>query len=113
MKCQSNLRQIGMATLQYYDAHDGWFFLHHQFDADVLANTADANTFAEIYWEDNLMPYIGNASPNYATQAKSGHPDPDEAIYRCPEDPSRMSVFLNQGQPDGVANRTSYLMNSS
>src|SRR5947209_8744904 len=59
MKCQSNLRQIALGVHQYYDAHGGQFFLHHPFDADVIANTHDGNSFAEIYWEDKLMPFIG------------------------------------------------------
>src|SRR5436853_5820257 len=58
-QCQSNLRQIGLGALQYFDAHDGEFFLHHPFDADVLANTGSADSFAEIYWEDKIMPYVG------------------------------------------------------
>src|SRR5881409_1970350 len=58
-ECQSNLRQIGLAVHQYYEATRGQFFLHHPFDADVITNTGDANSFAEIYWEDKLMPYIG------------------------------------------------------
>jgi prepilin-type processing-associated H-X9-DG protein/prepilin-type N-terminal cleavage/methylation domain-containing protein len=112
MQCQSNLHQIGLATLQYYDNNQGKFFLHHPFDADVLANTANANTFAEIYWEDKLMPFIGGtweANPALAQQGIAGS---DEAIYRCPMDPSVRTPFLNNGQPDGIANRTSYLMNS-
>src|SRR6516165_5743961 len=58
-ECQSNLRQIGLAIPQYYDTHNGQFFLHHPFDADVIAFYGDANSFAEIYWEDKLMPFIG------------------------------------------------------
>jgi prepilin-type N-terminal cleavage/methylation domain-containing protein len=112
MKCANNLHQIGLATLQYYDANDGQFFLHHPFDADVLANTADANTFAEIYWEDKLLPFVGAGSGASEALARNGVLDAVEAVYRCPQDLSTRSVFLNGGQPDGVANRTSYLLNS-
>jgi prepilin-type processing-associated H-X9-DG protein/prepilin-type N-terminal cleavage/methylation domain-containing protein len=111
-QCQSNLRQIGLATMQYYDVNKGEFFLHHPFNADVLANTADANTFAEIYWEDKIMPFIGATYEANEALAHSGVTGPSEAIYRCPDDPSVKSVFLNNGLPDGVANRTSYLLNS-
>src|SRR6185295_4755207 len=66
-QCKSNLRQIGLAVLQYYDLHHGHFFLHHPFDADVNAEVPQANTFAEIYWEDKLMPFIG--APQDADEA--------------------------------------------
>src|SRR5579884_1061576 len=71
-ECQSNLRQIGLAVHQYYDAHNGQFFLHHPFDADVIANTGDANSFAEIYWEDKLMPFIGGTPEANETLAQQG-----------------------------------------
>jgi prepilin-type N-terminal cleavage/methylation domain-containing protein len=71
-RCQSNLHQIGLAVHQYYDTHAGQFFLHHPFDADVIANTHDANSFAEIYWEDKLMPYIGSSSEANEQLAQQG-----------------------------------------
>jgi hypothetical protein len=38
---------------------------------------------------------------------------PSEKIYRCPDDLSTPQPYINdQGQIDGVENRTSYLMNS-
>lgn len=111
-ECQSHLRQIGLAVMQYYDNHRGKFFLHHPYDADVLANTGGANSFAEIYWEDKLMPYIGGVGELDENLSKQGVTLPSEAIYRCPADPSIRQPFVDNGQVDGVEHRTSYLMNS-
>jgi prepilin-type N-terminal cleavage/methylation domain-containing protein/prepilin-type processing-associated H-X9-DG protein len=112
IQCRNNMRQIGLGTLQYYDLHDGEFFLHHPFNADVLANLADANSFAEIYWEDKIMPYIGAAFEANAAAVSAGQNNSTEAIYRCPADISVRSVFVSDGVNDGWANRTSYLLNS-
>ncbi len=112
--CQSNLRQIGLAVQQYYDTHNGQFFLHHPFDADVIANVGPSNSFAEIYWEDKLMPFVGGSPEMDEGLSKKGIILPSEAIYRCPADLSVRKPFVSPvtGQVDGVENRTSYLMNS-
>jgi prepilin-type N-terminal cleavage/methylation domain-containing protein/prepilin-type processing-associated H-X9-DG protein len=111
-KCQSNMRQIGLGTLQYYDANGGEFFLHHPFDADVLSNLADSNSFAEIYWEDKILPFVGAAFEANAAAVSAGQNNPTEAIFRCPSDNSIRSQFVTDGMNDGWANRTSYLLNS-
>ncbi|HEY2156046.1 MAG TPA: DUF1559 domain-containing protein [Isosphaeraceae bacterium] len=112
MECQSNLHQIGLGTLQYFDAWNGQFFLHHPFDADSLSQVGAAESFAEIYWEDKIMPYVNPASANESI-ARGGVRASDERIYRCPTDISIPSPYANaDGSIDGVADRTSYLMNS-
>jgi prepilin-type N-terminal cleavage/methylation domain-containing protein/prepilin-type processing-associated H-X9-DG protein len=112
-QCQSNLRQIALGVHQYYDSHGGKFFLHHPFDADVATFTHDANSFAEIYWEDKIMPFIGGNMEADERLSKQGIILPSEAIYRCPDDLSERKPFVNdQGQIDVVENRTSYIMNS-
>jgi prepilin-type N-terminal cleavage/methylation domain-containing protein len=114
VECQSSLRQIGLAVHQYYEATGGQFFLHHPFDADVIANTGDANSFAEIYWEDKLMPFIGGSQEANEALAKQGIAAASEKVYRCPVDLSVVRPFIDPetGRPDGIENRTSYLMNS-
>jgi prepilin-type N-terminal cleavage/methylation domain-containing protein/prepilin-type processing-associated H-X9-DG protein len=112
-QCQSNLHQIALGVLEYYDSHNGQFFLHHPFDADVIANVGKSDSFAEIYWEDKIMPFIGGTQEANESLSKQGIILPSEAIYRCPDDSSERIPFINaQAQVDGVENRTSYLMNS-
>jgi prepilin-type processing-associated H-X9-DG protein len=108
------LRQIGLGVLQYYDANGGQFFLHHPFDADVISNVGPSNSFAEIYWEDKIMPFIGGNNDSDENLARQGNILGSEIIYRCPTDLSLRQPYLNpaSGQVDGIVNRTSYLMNS-
>jgi prepilin-type N-terminal cleavage/methylation domain-containing protein/prepilin-type processing-associated H-X9-DG protein len=113
-QCLSNLRQIALGVHQYYDAYQGQFFLHHPFDADVITNVGPSNSFAEIYWEDKLMPFIGGTQEANESLSKQGIILPSEKIYRCPDDPSEPQPFVDpiSGKIDGVENRTSFLMNS-
>jgi prepilin-type processing-associated H-X9-DG protein/prepilin-type N-terminal cleavage/methylation domain-containing protein len=107
-QCQNNLRQIGMATLEYYDYTDGQFFLHHPFEADVLSAVAAGDSFAEIYWEDKIMPFVSDRVENDSL-SKSGQLVASDILYRCPDD---TSIVRPAPDGDGVWNRTSYLMNS-
>jgi len=112
MDCQSHLHQIGLGMNQYFDNWGEQFFLHHPFEADVSAQVDSANSFAEIYWEDKIMPYV---NPAYADEsiARGGVQVYDEKIFRCQSDVSRIQpYYLDDGTVDGIDNRTSYLMNS-
>jgi prepilin-type N-terminal cleavage/methylation domain-containing protein/prepilin-type processing-associated H-X9-DG protein len=113
MDCLSHLRQIGLAVHQYYDVNSGHFFLHHPFDADVISNTGAADSFAEIYWEDKLMPFIGSPQEADESLARQGIMAASGKLYRCASDTSVPEPFIgDDGQPDGIMQRTSYLMNS-
>ncbi len=111
-QCQYHLRQIGFAVHQYYDVTNGQFFLHHPYDADVASNTQHSNSFAEIYWEDKLMPHIGGAQEADENLSRQGILLPSEAIYRCTIDATYRVPFVENGLIDGVEHRASYLMNS-
>ncbi len=114
MDCQSHMHQIGLGFMQYFDDWNGQFFLHHPFNADVLSETDRAESFAEIYWEDKIMPYV-NAADAKDEIAKGGTQVADAKIFRCMSDLSNPLPFKDpddNGVINGVADRTSYLMNS-
>jgi prepilin-type N-terminal cleavage/methylation domain-containing protein/prepilin-type processing-associated H-X9-DG protein len=112
--CRSNLHQIGLAVHSYYEVWHGNFFLHHPFDADVASQFALADSFAEIYWEDKLMPFVGGVGEAKDSVAQHGIVANSAAIYRCPDDSSIPAPYINPstGFVEGIAQRTSYLMNS-
>ena len=108
-----NLHQIGIATQQYFDDWNGQFFLHHPFDADVLSQVADAESFAEIYWEDKIMPYVnpavrqrGDRQGGRAGRRRADLPLPVRHLQADALPPP------DHGTVDGISDRTSYLMNS-
>src|SRR6516164_10288947 len=106
MDCQSHLHQIGLGIMQYFDDWNGQFFLHHPFNADVLSETTKAESFAEIYWEDKVMPYVNQAYANEAI-AKGGTQVADEKIFRCMSDVSVPKPYAaaDSKSIDGISDR--------
>src|SRR5581483_2061906 len=94
MDCQSHLHQIGLGVMQYFDDWNGQFFLHHPFDADSLSQVGAADSFAEIYWEDKIMPYVNSAYANESI-AKGGTQVYDEKIFRCMSDTSVVTPYVD------------------
>jgi len=113
-QCLSNLKQINVALQQYFTTYNGEFFSHHPYDADVNSFSDQADSFAEIYWEDKLLPYIGGSGEADEAEAKKGIVNASETVYRCPDDTSVMKVYIDPEtkQINGTENRTSYLLNS-
>ena len=77
----------------------------------MTSQTDSADSFAEIFWEDKIMPYV---NPAFADEeiARGGVQIYEEKIYRCMSDTSRSRPFVQDGETDGIADRSSYLMNS-
>ncbi len=113
MDCQSLLHQIGLGVMQDFDDENGQFFLHHPLEADVATQVTAADSFAEIYWEDKIMPYINKAFADESI-AEGGTAIAEVKIVRCMSDTSTGQPFIDPttGNVDDITNRTSYLMNS-
>lgn len=112
--CSSHLRQIALGVHQYYEVYNGEFFLHHPFDADVIALAGAADSFAEIYWEDKIMPYVGSAAEADESVARRGFNVATNRVFRCLTDTSVPAPYVDPitNQTEGIQQRTSYMMNS-
>ena len=61
----------------------------------MIANTGDSNSFAEIFWEDKLLPYMGLATVENDAIAQAGIINGAESLYRCPADLSVRRPYLD------------------
>jgi prepilin-type N-terminal cleavage/methylation domain-containing protein/prepilin-type processing-associated H-X9-DG protein len=106
--CVNNLKQIGLATRQYYEVRHGEFFLHPMYDADVTSNAGADKSLSNIYWEDAMMPFMSDLKRNDNLPQQGITVDSD-LMYRCPSDNSVPTPNAGGGR---IWNRTSYLLNS-
>jgi len=83
MDCLSHLRQIGWPSISITISTTVASFCIHPFDADVISNSGPADSFAEIYWEDKLMPFIGSQRESDENMAHQGIVVADAKFYHC------------------------------
>ncbi len=95
VKCISNLRQIGLATQMYTQAHKGTFPVHLEWTGGTNAYFAN--------WDRLIAPYLG--IKNISMTANSTNPPTTEAkVLRCPSD--------NTIEPPAGFFKRSYVMNA-
>jgi prepilin-type processing-associated H-X9-DG protein len=80
----------------------------------VKANDPQIAGTPAVYWEDELMAYVGGQHEADRTLAQGGTLTASDVIYRCPSDRSEVKAHTDPttGTPNGIANRTSYLLNA-
>jgi prepilin-type N-terminal cleavage/methylation domain-containing protein len=99
--CLSNLKQIGMATIQYAQDYDGHYYAHRnknmpnpiaqQSDAQVAGMTTGGPEGNRTFWATLLQPYVKNYQ-----------------VFACPSNPNAWVEFnkdgvLCGGQADNAA----------
>ena len=88
MDCQSHLRQIGIGVAAVLRRLERTILSPPPVRGGCQSAQVDAaESFAEIYWEDKIMPYVNPAYANEAI-AKGGVQVHDEVIFRCLSDTS-------------------------
>ena len=103
MDCQSHLHQIGLGVQQYFDNWGEQFFLHHPFEADVSSQIDDAESFAEIYWEDKIMPYVNPFRTPTTAIANGGSAGRRREDLPVPE--RHLARDARSSTPDGTGRR--------
>jgi prepilin-type N-terminal cleavage/methylation domain-containing protein len=123
VKCASNMRQIGMAVLQYTTNNKGVLLPAQVLRSSACQNDADGNPPQNIYadgfgWASELVTqkYINAPNAYSANRTPTFYSD---SVFRCPEGiaPEEalvgLGTFSSGGQPDklwptGLENNAAY-----
>jgi prepilin-type N-terminal cleavage/methylation domain-containing protein/prepilin-type processing-associated H-X9-DG protein len=91
IKCQSNLRQIGLAAFLYADASQNRWPLPWV-NGDAVTTDPNFRAFWRLNWHFRVSPFLGKANPSLATDKQN-----DAWIFFCPS-ASVDQLKLSSGQ---------------
>lgn len=109
--CQSNLKQIGLAIMQYNQDYDETFpLLQRPATAAEAAEFPGATTADPYTWQVAVNPYVKNGGKT--SSANTGHIELAGGVWNCPDYP-RQNAPRQYGINESIAGDTTIFASSN